>query len=65
MRVKQIGKDTIYVGTCNIMIMLKARKMNEIADEKLKTKLTRKLMKEKKSSMKIYKQSKTKFPNMI
>ena len=45
--------------------MLKARKMNEIADEKLKTKLTRKLMKEKKSSMKIYKQSKTKFPNMI
>jgi len=30
MQVKRIRKDTIYVGTWNIMTMLKAEKMNEI-----------------------------------
>jgi len=29
----------IYIGTWNIMTMLKAGKMNEIADEMLKTQL--------------------------
>ena len=38
-RVKRIRKDTIYVGTWNIITMFKAGKMNEIADEILKTQL--------------------------
>jgi hypothetical protein len=39
MRVKWIRKDMIYIGTWNIMTMLKEGKMNEIADEMLKTQL--------------------------
>jgi len=38
-RVKRIRKDTIYIGTWNVMTMLKAGKMIEIADEMLKTQL--------------------------
>jgi len=37
--VKWIRKDMMYIGTWNIMTMLKAGKMNEIADEMLKTQL--------------------------
>ena len=39
MRGKRIRKDTIYVGTWNIMSMLKAGKMNETADELLEIQL--------------------------
>jgi hypothetical protein len=39
MQVKQIGKDMIYTGTWNIMTMLKAGKVTEMADEMLKTQL--------------------------
>jgi hypothetical protein len=39
MRVKWRRKDMICIGTWNVMTMLKAGKMNEIADEMLKTQL--------------------------
>jgi len=39
MRSKRLRKDTIYIGTCNVMTMLKVGKMKEIADEMLKTQL--------------------------
>ena len=38
MGVKRLRKDTVFIGTWNVMIMLKAGRMNEIADEMLKTK---------------------------
>jgi len=40
MRSKRLRKDTIYIGNWNVMTMLKVGKMNEIADEMLKTQLT-------------------------
>jgi hypothetical protein len=39
MRAKWIRKDMIYIGTWNVMTMLKTGRMNEIADEMLKTQL--------------------------
>jgi hypothetical protein len=39
MQVKWIRKDMIYIGTLNAVTMLKAGKMNEIADVMLKTQL--------------------------
>jgi hypothetical protein len=39
MKVKRIRKDMIYIDMWNIMTMLKARKMNEIADKMLQTQL--------------------------
>ena len=38
-RIKRIRKGILCVGTWNIMTMLQAGKMNEIADEMLKTQL--------------------------
>ena len=39
MRVKWLRKDMVYKGTWNVMTMLKAGEMNEIAEEMLKTQL--------------------------
>jgi len=39
MRAKRIRKDTIYIGTWNIMTLLKTGRMHEIADKMLKTQL--------------------------
>jgi NADH/NAD ratio-sensing transcriptional regulator Rex len=39
MRAKRIRKDMIYIGTWNVMTMLKTGKMYEIVDEMLKTQL--------------------------
>ena len=39
MRSKRIRKDMIYKETWNVMTMLKIGKINEIADEMLKTQL--------------------------
>ena len=36
---KRLRKDMIYIGTWNVMTLLKTRKMNEIADEMSKTQL--------------------------
>jgi len=39
MRSKRLRKDVIYIGTWNVMTLLKTGKMNEIADEMSKTQL--------------------------
>jgi hypothetical protein len=39
MQAKRIRKDVIYIRTWNIMTVLKTGRMNEIADEMLKTQL--------------------------
>ena len=36
---KWLRNDTLYIGTWNVMTMLKVGRMNEIADEMLKTQL--------------------------
>jgi len=38
MRSKRLRKDMIYIGTWNVMTMLKVGKMKAIADEMLKHK---------------------------